>query len=170
MEFQKLEGPAFDAFLKIVDAVKKDAARVNNMNMEEAWGRNGALELIQLIPLDLGVATLTSTTRYGYSFGVAIGAADGLIQRTIPAGRALGIYGFTDGTVLPTASQLNISIGSRLSRSWPMIPAQNQINNTACRLDPIEVPESKQLTITDSCYFAGTLIIAFLGVYAQPKS
>jgi len=171
MEFNELEGSAYDAFLKLVDAVKKDAARVNNMDMEAAWGKNGALELVQLLPEHLGVATLTSTTQYGYSFAVAVGATDGLYQRTLPAGRCLGIYGFVDSTPgRRTSSQLNFTIGSRLSRQWPMQPAQAQINDCAMRLDPIEVPESKQVTITNACYNAGSLILTMLGIFAQPKS
>src|SRR3989304_9871022 len=96
MESDKLEGPALDAMLKLVDWVKKEASRVNNMTMDQAWGANGALELINLVPRDLGVATLTSTTHYGYRYSVAVGAADGLISRLVPAQGVLGIYGYVD--------------------------------------------------------------------------
>ena len=171
MEFDELEGPAYDAFLKLVDAVKKEAARVNNMTMEQAWGRNGALEMVQLLPEHLGVATLTSTTHYGYRFSVAVGAADGLISRQIPAQRTAGVYGYCDSTPgVRLSSQLNLSIGSRVSRQWPMKPTQSQINDQSNRLDPILVPASKTLTVTNACFTAGNLEMTFLGVYAQPKS
>lgn len=172
MEFESLaDSPAYDAFLKLVDAVKKEAARVNNMTMEEAWGRNGALEMVQLIPGHLGVATLTSTTHYGYRFSVAVAAADGLIQIQIPAQRTAGLYGFVDSTPgVRLMSQLNLSIGSRVSRQWPTKPSQSQMNDHSHRQDPILIPASKTLTVTDACYTAGNLELTFLGVYAQPKS
>jgi len=171
MEFDKLEGPAYDAFLKLVDAVKKEAARVNNMTMEQAWGRNGALELVQLLPEHLGVATLTSTTHYGYRFSVAVSSTDGLISHQVPSQRVIGIYGYVDSTPGQRLSdQLNISIGSRVSRQWPMKPAQCFMNDHSIRLDPILVPASKTLTITNACHTAGNLELTFLGVYAQPKS
>lgn len=157
--------------MKLVDAVKKEGARVNNMTMEQAWGRNGALELVQLLPEHMGVATLTSTTHYGYRFSVAVSATDGLYQQTMPSNRVAGIYGFVDST--PTnrlSSQLNITIGSRLSRQWPMKPSQMNMNDHSIRLDPIVIPDSKQVTITNACYTAGNLELTLLGVYAQPKS
>lgn len=171
MEYDKLEGPALDAFLKLIDAVKIEAARVNNLTMDQAWGRNGALELLQLLPADLGVGTLTSTTHYGYRFSVAVSATDGLISRLVPSQRVIGIYGYVDST--PTAflsSQLNMSIGTRLARQWPMKPAQMQLNEHCFRLDPIVVPASKTLTVTNACYTAGNLELTFLGVFAQPKA
>lgn len=170
MEFDELEGPAFDAYLKLIDAVKQEGARLNNMTMEAAWGKNGALQLVQLLPEHLGVATLTSTTHYGYRFSVAVGAADGLINHLIPAQRVAGIYGYNDSTPgVRLSSQLNLSIGSRLARQWPMKPTQSQINDQSNRLDPILVPASKTIVITNACYTAGNLELTFLGVYAEPK-
>lgn len=171
MEYDKLEGPALDAYLKLIDWVKKEAARVNNMDMNAAWGPNGALELVQLIPSQLGVATLTSTTHYGYRFSVAVSSTDGLINIQIPAQRVAGIYGYVDST--PTnflISQLNLSVGSRLARQWPTKPTQNQMNSSSMRFDPLALPASKTLSITDACYTAGNLELTFLGLYAQPKS
>lgn len=172
MEYDELEGPAYDAFLKLIDAVKLEAARLNNMNMEQAWGKNGALELIQLLPQHLGRATINAATHYGYSYAVVAGAADGLIALApVPPQRVIGIWGYVDSTPgLPLSDQLNITIGTRLSRNWPMKPAQSQLNNTANRLDPILVPASKNLTITNACHLAGGLNLTFLGVFAQPKS
>jgi len=171
MEFHKFEGPAYDAFLKLVDSVKKEGARVNNLDMNAAWGVNGALEMVQLLPEHLGVATLTSTTHYGYRFSVAVGAADGLISRQIPAQRVAALYGYVDST--PTnrlMSQLNLTIGTRIARQWPSKPAQSSLEDASYRQDPILIPASKTLVITNACHNAGNLEITFLGVYAQPKS
>lgn len=172
MDFDKLEGPAYDAFLKLVDAVKKEASRINGMTMEQAWGANGALQLVQLIPGHLGVATLTSTTHYGYRFSVAVGATDGLISLApVPSQRVVGIYGLVDSTPgIRLCSQMNISIGTRLARQWPEKPFQATLNDHSYRQDPLMITASKNLVVTQACHNAGNQELTFLGVYAEPKS
>lgn len=171
MQGDKLEGPALDTFLKLVDWVKAEGARVNNMTQDAAWGKNGALELLQLLPANLGRATLNSTTHYGYRYSVAVGATNGIILTTVAAQRVIGIYGYVDST--PNTfnwDQLNISIGNRLARNWPMKPTQAVMNQTAIRFDPIVIPSSKTLTITAAAHAANYEELTFLGVWAQPKA
>lgn len=175
MEFNMLEGPAYDAFLKLIDAVKKEGARLNNLTMEEAWGKAGALQMVQLLPQHVGVgaASVAAANRlYGYRFTVAVAAADGLFNLApVPAGRVIGIWGWVDSTPgLRLSSQLNITVGSRLARQWPMPYAQGQINDAAHRLDPLLIPASKNFIVTNACYLAGDLDFMWLGVYAEPKS
>lgn len=171
MEYFKLEGPALDAFYRLIDNVKKEAARVNNMDLNTAWGPNGALELLQLLPANLGRATLTSTTHYGYRYSTGIGATQGLINLApVPANRVIGIWGFVDTSPMPIIDQLNITIGTRLSRNWPTKEAQSEMNNKADRLDPIIIPSSKNLVITVACHQANWFELTWLGVWAQPKS
>jgi hypothetical protein len=172
MEFHKLEGAALDAYLKLIDAVKKEAARVNNMTLDQAWGVNGALELLQLLPANIGRATLTSTTHYGYRYSVGIGATQGILPATqIAAQRVVGIYGYVDTT--PGArmwDQMQITIGTRLARQWPLKPTFANPEDASYRFDPIVVPASKQLTITVACHQANYEEFTFLGVFAQPKA
>jgi len=172
MEMHKLEGMALDAYLKMLDLVKLEAARVNNLQPAQAWGVNGALEILQLLPANLGVATLTSTTHYGYRFSVAVGATDGLISLTpVPANRVIGIYGFVDSTpVNRLTSQMNITKGTRIARQWPEKPTQSSLEDACYRLDPIVIPATNNLLITQACHNAGNQELTFLGVIAQPKS
>jgi hypothetical protein len=131
-------------------------------------GPNAALKIEDLKPEDLGI-TCNSTTEYGYLFSLSAGENAAAISKTIDNGRIVGIYGIVDSTSSPALVQVDVNVGDREARVWPVRPGQSEINDAMYFLDPIYVPEAQRLTIDLWAATASSERITFLGLHISPK-
>jgi len=190
----KLEGPAYKAYLLLRRQVMLEAARINNMSPRQAWGINipgpesvtyenllpgpdASLKLVDLTPEHLGI-TQNSTTEYGYKFSLSAGENTSEVNKTIDNGRVVGIYGIqvlekqmgtASGPATAALVQIDVNIGGREARVWPVQNVYDSPNNELYFLDPIYIPEAKTLTIDLWAATAADVRMAFLGIYAEPK-
>lgn len=184
VHLNRLEDTSLNAYLKHRRQVMKEATRINNMPWKDAWGSNepspgsetysnllpgpdAALKVEDAIYTDYGRATTQFGERYP---GLATGQNANQLNVTIPAGRVLSIFGVVDHTVNPALVQIDVNIGGRTAREWPMRPGQSEINDAMYFWDPVIVPGTKTLTVDLWMATAQTEFITFLGVYAEPKA
>lgn len=189
-----LEGPALKAYLLMRRQMMKEAARVNNMSDAAAWGitipppeavtfenllpsPDAALKITDLEPEDLGVA-VNSTTEYGYKFSLSAGENAEVVSKTVDNGRVLGIYGVSVlskqmGTAAGPATsalvQIDVNVGGREARVWPVQNVYNTNEGRLYFLDPIIVTEAKKVSIDLWAATAADVRLTFLGLYAEPK-
>lgn len=192
----KLEGPAYTAYLLLRRQIMIEAARINNMNFRTAWGIGAApapaavtyenllpgpdasLKITDLEPEDLGI-TVDATTEHGYLFNLTTtGENTKEVDKTIDNGRVVGIYGIHlraasaayAGEIGPQLEQIDVNIGGREARVWPVRPAYDTNTNELYFLDPIYVTEAKTLTIDLwAATNTASVRLTFLGLYAEPK-
>jgi len=184
----RLEGPALEAYLLLRRQMMVEAARIHRLDFSVAWdipsppppdavsyksllpGPNAALKIEDLEPKDLGIEC-TSTTEYGYLFtGLTAGENRAAVSTTVPNGRIIGIYGLLDSTPSPALVQVDVNVGDREARVWPVRAGQSEINDQMYFLDPIFVPEAQKLTIDLWMATAQSERIQFLGLHVEPKS
>jgi hypothetical protein len=186
VHLNRLEGPALEAYLLLRRQMMVEAARINRMDFRTAWdipsppppetvtykslvpGPNAALKIQDLKPEHLGI-TCNSTTEYGYLFTLAGGENKEAVSKTIDNGRVIGIYGIVDSTPSPALVQIDVNIGNREARVWPVRPGLSEINDAMYFLDPIFVQEAQKLTIDLWAATASSERITFLGLYISPK-
>jgi len=187
VHLNRLEGPALEAYLLLRRQMMVEGARINRLSIPVAWdmptipppeavtyknllpGPNAALKIEDLEPEDLGI-TVNSTTEYGYKFaGLSAGENTAAVSKTIANGRVVGIYGIVDSTPNPALVQVDINVGGREARVWPVRPGQSEINDTMIFLDPIYIPEAQTLTIDLHMATAQDEKICFLGLHIEPK-
>lgn len=182
----RLEGPALEAYLLLRRQMMVEAARINRLDFRSAWdipappppeavtyrsllpGPNAVLQIEDLKPEDLGI-TCNSTTEYGYQFSLSAGENKAAVNTTIPNGRVVGIYGLLDNTADPALLQVDVNVGEREARVWPVRSGQSEINDQMYFLDPIFIPEAQKLTIDLWMATAQSEKITFLGLFIQPK-
>jgi hypothetical protein len=193
-----LEGPALKAYLLMRRQMMKEAARINNMSDAQAWGitipppeavtfenllpsPDAALKITDLEPEDLGV-TCNSTTEWGYKYSLAAGENAGVISKTIDNGRVVGIYGISVLSIpmigYPATSgynataaliQIDVNIGGREARVWPVQNVYDTGEKRIFFFDPIIITEAKTLTIDLWAATAADVRLTWLGLYAEPK-
>jgi hypothetical protein len=186
VHLEKLEGPALEAYLLLRRQMMIEGARINRLSERVAWdtaipapeavtyksllpGPNAALKIEDLEPKDLGI-TVNSTTEYGYLFsGLAAGENTSQVDKTISNGRIVGIYGILDNTTSPALVQVDINVGGREARVWPVRAGQSEINDQMYFLDPIYIPEAQRLTIDLWMATAQSEKIQFIGLHVEPK-
>jgi len=184
----KLEGPALKAYLLLRRQMMIEAARINNMDHRTAWditipgpgavsyenllpGPNAALKIRDLTPEDLGI-TVDATTEHGYLFNLTTtGENTSVVSKTVDNGRVLGIYGIhVKETATVRLEQIDINIGGREARVWPVRPVYDSPSNELYFLDPIYVPEAKTITIDMWAATSDASVrLTFLGLYCEPK-
>jgi len=187
VHLNRLEGPAWEAYLLLRRQMMVEALRIYNTDPRTAWGisripepeevsyknllpgPDAALVIEDLEPEDLGI-TVNSTTEYGYKFtGLSAGENTGVVDKTIDNGRIVGIYGIVDSTVNPALVQIDINIGGKEVRSWPVRPGQSEINDAMYFLDPIYVTQAQKLTIDFHMATAQDEKVTFLGLLVRPQ-
>lgn len=187
VHMNRLEGPAYEAYLLLRRQMMIEAARINNMSYQTAWNRptppegpqvtyqdllpgpDAALRIIDLQPSHIGI-TENSTTEYGYLFtGLSTGENAAQVSKTIDNGRVAGIYGIVDNTTSPALLQVDVNVGDYEARVWPVRPGQSEINDAMYFLDPIYVIEAKLLKIDLWMATAQDERIVFLGLFCEPK-
>lgn len=185
----KLEGPALKAYLLLRRQMMLEGARINNMDFRTAWGipappspaavsyenllpgPNAALKITDLEPEDLGI-TVNASTEDGYLFNLTTtGENTEEVSKTIDNGRVAGIYGIhVKETATVRLEQIDVNIGGREARVWPVRPVYDAQNNELYFLDPIYVPESKKITIDLWAATSDASVrLTFLGLYVEPK-
>jgi hypothetical protein len=168
MMYTKLEGLAREAFDSLLAQMKQEARRINPGKdfdkYDPVTGRviEGELEIRSLLPEDLGLSAYT----YSYSL---TGALDTIVNKTVEASRVIGIYGVTDITSAPKLDQLNVVVGTKTVRQYPMAPVVGSDTKTIFFVDPVLVSETKTLKIQAHSSAASTEYITFLGLIAKPK-
>jgi len=165
-----------------------EGARIHRISFEYAWdipagppspeavtyknllpGPDAVLKIEDLEPADIGI-TVNSTTEQGYMFtGLYTGENTKQVDHTIEKGRIAGIYGILDNTPDPALVQVDINVGEREARVWPVRPGQSEINDTMIFLDPIWIPEAMKLTIDLWMATAQDEKITFLGLFVEPR-
>lgn len=187
VHLNRLEGPAWEAYLLLRRQMMIEATRIHKIDVRTAWdmdripgpaevsyknllpGPDAALVIEDLEPKDLGI-DITSTTEYGYKFtGLSAGENTGVVSKTIDNGRIVGIYGIVDSTVDPALVQVDINVGGREVRAWPVRPGQSEINDAMYFLDPIYIVEAQKLTIDFHMATAQDEKVTFLGLFVRPK-
>jgi len=187
VHMNRLEGPALKAYLLLRRQMMSEACRIRNMDVRTAWdldrlptpetvtyesllpGPNAALKIRDLQPKDLGI-TRNSTTEYGYKFAsLSAGENTDEVSKTIDNGRVVGIYGLLDNTADPALVQVDVNVGGREARVWPVRPGQSEINDAMYFLDPIYVVQAQKLTIDLHMATAQDEKITFLGLFIEPK-
>jgi len=183
----RLEGPAWKAYLLLRRQMMLEACRIHKMDPRTAWdipsipppeavtyenllpGPEAALKIEDLEPADIGI-TENSTTEYGYKFAdLSAGENTAEVSVTLNNGRVAGIYGLLDNTTSPALVQVDINIGGREARVWPTRPGQSEINDAMYFLDPIYVVEAQKLEIDLWMATAQDEKITFLGLFISPK-
>lgn len=196
-----LEGPAYKAYLLLRRQMMVEAARINNMDFQTAWGiprapdmgavtyenllpgPDASLKLIDLTPEHLGI-TQDATTEQGYLFNLATeGENTNQVNTTISNGRVAGIYGVhvlgeydvpstvqEGGNPMTRLLQIDVNIGGREARVWPMRPIYDSPSKELYFLDPVLVTEAKTLTIDMWVATSDASVrLSFIGLYAEPK-
>jgi len=195
--FDRLEGPALRAYLLLRRQMMLEAARVNNLTPETAWditipgpeavtyenllpGPEAALKIIDLEPEHLGI-TVNSTTEQGYKYSLSVGENTEQVSHTIESGRVVGIHGihvhernptpYAQTTAFATAAlvQIDVNIGGREARVWPVLPVYDVPTNELHFLDPILVTEAKTIKIDLWAATASDVRLSWLGLYCKPK-
>jgi len=186
VHLNRLEGPALEAYLLLRRQMMVEAARIRNMDFRTAWdipappdpqnvtyksllpGPKAALKIRDLKPSDLGI-TPSAANEYGYAYSLSAGENTAAIEKTIDNGRVLGIYGIVDNTSSPALLQVDVNVGDREARVWPVRPGQSEINDAMYFLDPIFVIQAQKLTIDLHMATAQTEKITWLGLFIEPK-
>jgi len=184
VHIEKLEGPALNAYLKMRRQVMKEAARINNLAWQDAWGKpepqpgtenfdnllpgpEAALKCEDAIYTDFGRATTQFGERYP---GLVTGQNAQRINTTIPAGRVLGIHGICQHSTTPQTVQFDFIVSGRTARQYPARPGQSEINDAMYLLDPLIISGTKVLQIDFWEATAAVEFVTFLGLYAEPKA
>ncbi|MHA1827067.1 MAG: hypothetical protein ACTSX6_00315 [Candidatus Heimdallarchaeaceae archaeon] len=169
MMYGKLEGLAREGFDSLLAQMKAECRRINPGKdfdrYDPATGKviEGELEIRALLPEDLGLSA------YTYSFAVT-GALDTIVNKTIEASRVIGIYGFTDTTSAPKVDQINVDVGTKTVRQWPVA---YMVGNTETKsvffADPVMASETKTIKIKTHSSAATTENLTIHGLIAKPK-
>jgi len=189
-----LEGPALKAYLLMRRQIMKEAARINNLSDAQAWGitipppeavtfenllpsPDAVLKITDLEPEDLGIPC-NSTTEYGYKYSLAAGENTNQIETTIPNGRVIGIFGIsvlskpmatTEAFATSALVQIDVNIGGREARVWPVQNVYDTGEKRLFFLDPIIITEAKKLTIDLWAATAAEVRLTWLGLISEPK-
>jgi hypothetical protein len=193
-----LDGPALKAYLLMRRQVMKEASRINNLSDAAAWGitipppeavtfenllpgPDAVLKITDLEPEDLGL-TCNATTEYGYKFSLSTGENTSQVNKTIDNGRVVGIHGISvlsesmvgygAATAMWATSaliQIDVNVGGREARVWPVQNVYDTGEKRIFFLDPFIVTEAKTLTIDLYAATASDVRLTFLGLYAEPK-
>jgi len=134
-------------------------------------GPEAALKIIDLTPEHLGI-TQDATTEDGYLFNLTTtGENTSQVNKTIDNGRIVGIYGIhVKETATVRLEQIDVNIGGREARVWPVRPVYDSNTNELYFLDPIYIPEAKTLTIDMWAATSDASVrLTFLGLYVEPK-
>jgi hypothetical protein len=168
MYYTRLEGLAREGFDSLLSQMKAEARKINPGKDFDRYdpvaGRviEGELEIRPLLPEDLGLSA------YTYNFSLT-GALDNIVAKTLEAARVIGIYGFTDVTSAPLLDQINIDVGTKTVRQWPMAPIVGSDTKSIFVADPVLVSETKTLKINAHASGASTEYLTILGLIAKPK-